>query len=168
MCKTGARAFKVWNSFRNKVVLPTKRISHFLHFSLLYVVSGFFILCWYILEIESNVLTILLTSSNSGFRQNWTLYWRGWKIVVLVYFWKYLLTKYKSKLLSNRKIHETHKSCFFTKSNRIFFLRERSSEVIKSLFFFFFSFFVFCKNLGFFSNLQISVVLTTFLHIIDG
>ena len=37
------------------------------------------------------------------------------------------------------------------------------------VFFSFFSFFfVFCKNLGFFSNLQISVVLTTFLHIIDG
>ena len=33
-----ARVFKVWKSLRNKVVLPVKRISHFLHFSLLYVV----------------------------------------------------------------------------------------------------------------------------------
>ena len=44
-----------------------------------------------------------------------------------------------------------------------FLLRERSSEVKESLFFF-----SFCKNLGFFSNLQISVALTTFLHRIDG
>ena len=28
-----ARAFKVWNSLRNKVVLPVKRISYFLNFS---------------------------------------------------------------------------------------------------------------------------------------
>ena len=30
--------FKVWKSLRNKVVLSVKRISYFLHFSLLYVV----------------------------------------------------------------------------------------------------------------------------------
>ena len=33
-----ARAFKVWKSLRNKVVLPVKRISYFFHFSLLCVV----------------------------------------------------------------------------------------------------------------------------------
>ena len=33
-----ARAFKIWKSLRDKVVLPVKWISYFLYFSLLYVV----------------------------------------------------------------------------------------------------------------------------------
>ena len=44
-----ARAFKVWKSLRNKVVLHVKRISYFLHFSLLYVVyiiSNMSMYCW--------------------------------------------------------------------------------------------------------------------------
>ena len=31
-----ARVFKIWKSLQNKVVFPVKRISYFLHFSLLY------------------------------------------------------------------------------------------------------------------------------------
>ena len=40
-----ARLFKVWKSFRNKAVLPVKRISYFLHFLMLYVLL--IILCYF-------------------------------------------------------------------------------------------------------------------------